>query len=175
MLALAVGYCGVLRVFGREMSLQGANVPLGAALVFGSAVSYAVYLAHSGKEVRRFGALRLTGLATTVACTICILHFLRVRPLSAMAVAVEVLWLSVPNATLCTSAPVLMFMMAIEPIDAPRTSQAGMVGPLSTILMAVIFLGEPFTIWVALGTVLVLSGIWLLTKAPPGPLAENSS
>src|ERR1700692_1803740 len=43
-LALAVSYCGVLCVFGREMSLQGADVPLGATLVFGSAVSYAVYL-----------------------------------------------------------------------------------------------------------------------------------
>ena len=75
-LALAVSYCGVLCVFGREMSLQGADVPLGATLVFGSAVSYAVYLSYSGEEVKRLGALRLTGLATSVACLICIVQFL---------------------------------------------------------------------------------------------------
>lgn len=173
-LALAVSYCGVLCVFGREMSLQGTDVPLGATLVFGSAVSYAVYLSYSGEEVKRLGALRLTGLATSVACLICILQFLALRPISSMAVAAPVLWLSVLNGTLCTFAPVLMVMMAIERIGASLTAQAGTVGPLSTILLAVILLGERFTVWVAVGTVLVLAGIWLLTKAQPNQAAEIS-
>ena len=38
--------------------------------------------------------------------------------MSALAVAPEVIWLSVLNATLCTFAPVLMVMMAIERIGA---------------------------------------------------------
>ncbi len=173
-LALAVSYCGVLCVFGREMSLQGKDVPLGATLVFGSAVSYAVYLSYSGEEVKRLGALRLTGLATSVACLICILQFLLLRPIGSMAVAAPVLWLSILNGTLCTFAPVLMVMMAIERIGASLTAQAGTVGPLSTILMAVVLLGERFTAWVALGTVLVLAGIWLLTKAEQNPIAEIS-
>jgi drug/metabolite transporter (DMT)-like permease len=173
-MALAVSYCGVLCVFGREMSLHGANVPLGATLVFGSAVSYAVYLSYSGEEVRRLGALRLTGLATTVACLICIAQFLVLKPISSMAVPGPVLWLSVLNATLCTFAPVVMVMMAIERIGASLTSQAGTVGPLSTVLMAVLLLGEPFTFWVAAGTVLVLAGIWLLTKVQPPPAADVS-
>jgi drug/metabolite transporter (DMT)-like permease len=172
LLALAVSYCGVLCVFGREISLEGANVPLGATLVFVSSMSYAVYLSYSGEEVRRLGALRLTGLATTVACLICIAQFVLLKPLSAFAVPTEVLWLSVLNATLCTFAPVVMVMLAIEKIGASLTSQAGTIGPLSTILMAVIFLGEPFTVWVALGTVLVLTGIWLLTKVQRSPVAE---
>jgi drug/metabolite transporter (DMT)-like permease len=162
--ALGVSYCGVLCVLGREMSLQGADIPLGAALVFGSAVSYAVYLAYSGEEVRRLGALRLTGLSTTVACIICIAQFFVLRPISAMNVPAEVLWLSLLNATACTFAPVVMVMMAIERIGAPLTAQAGTIGPVSTILMAVLLLGEPFTAWIALGTVLVLAGIWLLAR-----------
>jgi drug/metabolite transporter (DMT)-like permease len=173
-LALAVSYCGVLCVFGREMSLQGADVPLGATLIFLSAVSYAVYLSYSGEEVKRLGALRLTGLATSVACLICIAQFLILRPLSAIAVPSAVLWLSVLNATLCTFAPVVMVMMAIERIGASLTAQAGTVGPLSTILMAVVLLGEPFTVWIAAGTVLVLSGIWLLTRAQPADLPQVS-
>ena len=171
-LALAVSYCGVLCVFGREMSVQGADVPLGATLVFGSAVSYAIYLSYSGEEVQRLGALRLTGLATTVACLICIAQFLLLRPISSMAVPAAVLWLSVLNATLCTFAPVVMVMMAIERIGASLTAQAGTVGPVSTILMAVILLGEPFTAWIAAGTALVLAGIWLLTKSQPHSTAE---
>jgi drug/metabolite transporter (DMT)-like permease len=164
LIALGVSYCGVLLVFGHEITLAGGNVVLGAALVFGSAVSYAVYLVYSGEEVKRLGALRLTGLATSAACVFCILQFVLVRPMSALAVAPEVIWLSVLNATLCTFAPVLMVMMAIERIGATIAAQTGMIGPLSTILMGVVLLGEPFTVWVAAGTVLVLAGIWLLAK-----------
>ncbi|MBW8832749.1 MAG: DMT family transporter [Burkholderiales bacterium] len=163
--ALAVSYCGVLLVFGHEVTLVGAHVALGAVLVFGSAVSYAVYLVYSGEEVKRLGASRLTGLATTVACVLCIAQFFILRPVSVMVVAPEVIWLSVLNATLCTFMPVLMVMMAIERIGAPMAAQTGMIGPLSTILMGVLILGEPFTAWVAAGTVLVLAGIWLLARS----------
>ena len=165
LIALAVSYTGVLLVFGHEVTLVGAHVALGALLVFGSAVSYAIYLAYSGEEVKRLGALRLTGLATSVACLFCIAQFFVLRPVSAMAVAPEVIWLSVLNATLCTFAPVLMVMMAIERVGATMAAQTGMVGPLSTILMGVLILGEPFTAWVAAGTALVLVGIWLLAKS----------
>jgi drug/metabolite transporter (DMT)-like permease len=165
LIALTVSYLGVLLVFGHEVSLAGAHVALGAVLVFGSAVSYAVYLVYSGEEVKRLGALRLTGLATSVACFFCIAQFFILRPVSAMAVAPEVIGLSILNATLCTFAPVLMVMMAIERIGATMAAQTGMVGPLSTILMGVLILHEPFTAWVAAGTLLVLAGIWLLARS----------
>ena len=165
LVAMAVSYGGVLLVFGHEVTSQGPHAVLGALLVFGSAVSYAVYLAYSGEEVKRLGALRLTGLATTVACVLCIGQFVVLRPLAAAVVAPEVIWLSVLNATLCTFAPVLMVMLAIERVGATLTAQTGMVGPVSTILMGVLILGEPFTAWIAAGTLLVLAGIWLLTRA----------
>lgn len=164
LISLAVSYCGVLLVFGHEVTLLGSDVALGAALVFASMVSYALYLVYSGEEVKRLGALRLTGIATSIACVLCIAQFFVLRPVSAMAVAPEVIWLSVLNATLCTFCPVLLVMMAIERIGAPMTTQVGMFGPLSTILMGIVILGEPFTAWVAAGTVLVLAGIWLLAK-----------
>ncbi|HEX7440701.1 MAG TPA: DMT family transporter [Caldimonas sp.] len=164
LVALAVSYCGLLLVFGVEAGVEGAHVALGAALVFASAISYALYLVYSGEEVRRLGALRLTGLASSVACMLCIAQFLVLRPMAALDVAPEVLWLSVLNATLCTVAPIVMVMMAIERIGASVAAQAGMIGPLSTILMGVVILGERFTASMAFGTVLVLSGIWLLTK-----------
>jgi len=167
LLALAVSYAGVLLVFGHELNIAGSHVVRGAALVFGSAVSYAIYLVFSGEEVRRLGSLRLTGLATTVACVLCLAQFVLTRPLAAANVAPEVLWLSVLNATACTFLPVLMVMMAIERVGATVAAQTGMVGPLSTILMGIVILGEPFTAWIAAGTVCVLSGIWLLARARP--------
>ena len=164
-MGMAISYSGVVLVFGHEITLLGPEAAWGALLVFLSAVSYALYLVYSGEMVKRLGALRLVGLATTVACLCCILQFLLLRPLSAANVAPEVIWLSVLNATLCTAAPVLMVMMAIERIGASLAAQTGMVGPMSTILMGVLILWEPFTAWVAAGTVLVIAGIFVFSRA----------
>jgi drug/metabolite transporter (DMT)-like permease len=162
--AMALSYAGVLLVFGHEVSFDGWGTAIGAALVFGSAVSYAVYLVYSGEMVRRLGALRLVGWATTVACVLCLLQFALLRPLSAAVVAPEVIGLSVLNAVLCTVAPVVMVMMAIERIGSGLTAQTGMVGPMSTILMGVLILGEPFNAWVLAGTVLVLAGVLWVSR-----------
>lgn len=164
LVGMAVSYVGVVLVFGHEITLQGRDAALGALLVFLSAISYAIYLVYSGEMVKRLGSLRLVGLATTVACLLCLLQFVLLKPMSAAAVAPEVLWLSLLNATLCTAVPVLMVMMAIERVGASVTAQTGMVGPISTILMGVVILGEPFTVWVAAGTVLVMAGIFVFTS-----------
>ena len=163
--ALGVSYAGVLVVFGRELTHLGSDVVLGAALVFGSALSYAVYLVQSGQEVQRLGSLRLTGLATTVACVLCIGQFVVLRPLeSVLAVPTPVLWLSLLNATACTFAPVILVMMGIERLGAGLAAQTGLVGPMSTIVMGVLILGEPMSVWTGLGTLLVLAGVALLAR-----------
>jgi drug/metabolite transporter (DMT)-like permease len=172
--ALALSYGGVLLVFGREMgashgaAASGAppalQVVLGSLLVLGSALSYAVYLVMSGEVVQRIGSLRLTGLATTVACVLCIVQFFVLRPVAALWVPEPVLWLSLLNAVCCTFVPVVVVMLAVERIGASLAAQTGMVGPLSTVGMGVWILGEPFHAGLALGTVLVLAGVWLLAR-----------
>jgi drug/metabolite transporter (DMT)-like permease len=168
--AMALSYAGILLVFGHELSIQSvstvasSSTAWGAFLVFASAVSYAIYLSYSGEMVKRLGSLRLVGLATTVACLLCIAQFAVSRPLSAMVVAPQVLWLSLLNATLCTALPVLAVMMAIERIGAPLAAQTGMIGPMSTILMGVFILGEPLNAWIVAGTVLVLSGVYWVSR-----------
>ncbi len=163
-LALLASYAGVALAFGHEVRIEGAQVALGAALVFASTISYAFYLLYSGEVVRRIGSLRLVGWASSVACVLCLLQFALLRPMAAMLVPAAVLWLSIVNAVLCTVAPVLMVMMAIERIGPAMAAQAGMIGPVSTILMGVWLLGEPFTAWLAAGTLCVLAGVGLLAR-----------
>lgn len=164
MLAMAVSYSGVLLVFVHELSFTGTDVALGGALVFASALTYALYLLYSGQIVQRIGALRLVGWATSVACLCCIVQFLVLRPLSAADVPEQVLWLAILNAVLCTVAPVLMVMMAIERIGAALTAQTGMIGPMSTITLGVLVLNEPLNLWIGAGTLLVVVGVFLVTK-----------
>ncbi len=164
--AMGLSYGGVLLVFGHEARFEGSATLVGAALVFASAISYAIYLVYSGEMVKRLGALRLVGWATTVACVLCLLQFVVLRPWAAAVVAPEVLWLSVLNAVACTAAPVVMVMMAIERIGSGLTAQTGMIGPMSTIAMGVVILGEPFNTWVLVGTVLVVAGVLWVTWKP---------
>ena len=163
-IAMAISYRRVLLVFSHELSLAGTHVALGGSLVLGSAVSYAVYLLYSGQLVQRIGSLRLVGWATSVACVCCIAQFVVLRPLSVASVPVEVLWLGVLNAVACTVAPVLMVMMAIERIGAALTAQTGMIGPMSTIALGVWLLSEPLHVWIGAGTLLVLGGVFIVSK-----------
>lgn len=166
LVAMAISYAGVLVVFGREIGDFGPNVARGAAFVLASSVTYAFYLTYSGQLVQRLGALRLVGWATSVACLCCIVQFLLLRPVQLVVeLPLPVIWLSILNAIVCTAVPVLLVMMAIERIGPALTSQTGMIGPLSTIAMGAMLLGEPFTGWVAVGTVLCVAGIWTFTTA----------
>ena len=164
--AMALGYGGLLLVFGHELTQDGSRVALGTALVVASTLSYAGYLLYSGEVVRRIGSLRLTGWASSVACVLCLAQFALLRPVGGLAdLAPPVVWLSLINGTLCTVLPVLLVMMAIERIGSSRTAQYGMVGPITTIGLGVLILGEPFTAWVAAGTLCVLAGVALLARS----------
>lgn len=162
-MGMMISYSGVVLVFGHEIHLEGAGTLIGSLLVFGSALSYAVYLSFSAELVKRLGSMRLVGLATSVACVFCLLQFLLLRPLSAANVEMPVIWLSVLNAIACTATPVVMVMMAIERIGPSLTAQTGMVGPLATIFLGVVLLGEPFTAFLVAGSVLVIAGVFVVS------------
>lgn len=164
-MCMLLSYAGVIVVFGHEWHHVGSHALLGGALVFASAVSYALYLVYCSEVVGRIGSLRLTGLASSVACVLCIAQFLLLRPLAAAAVATPVLWLSLINSLFCTVMPILLTMMALARLGSTTLAQVGMVGPMSTVLMGIVLLGEPFTPWVAVGTTLVLGGVGLLLRA----------
>ena len=163
-LAMAVSYSGVLLVFGHEVAWAGDQVALGALLVFLSAVTYALYLIYSGELVKRLGAMRLVGWASTIACVCCIAQFLVLRPWQAAWVPTPVLWLSLLNALACTVTPVWLVMMAIERIGPGLTAQTGMIGPMATIVMGVWILDEPLNAWIGAGTLLVLGGVFMVTR-----------
>ncbi len=163
-LALALSYCGIVLVFVHDLGSGGSNIVLGAVLVLGSAVAYALYLLLSGEMVRRIGSLRLVSYALCVSSAACIAQFFVLRPASMLVQPIPVYWLSLVNAVFCTIFPVFMTMVAVKRIGAATASQAGMVGPVSTLFLGALILGEPITAVQLAGTVLVLAGIYILSK-----------
>ncbi len=163
-IAMAVSYTGVLLVFGFEMLSAGPDVVKGSVLVFLSALTYACYLVFSERMLKRMDSLRLVGWASTVACICCIAQFFLLRPIEMMQVDTAVLGYSLANALLCTVAPILFVMRAIERLGPSLTSQIGMIGPMSTVLMGYWFLNEPIQAVIGLGTLLVMGGVFMVSK-----------
>lgn len=161
--ALLVSYLGIVLVFFHDLKLGGDYVLLGSALVLGAAISYAIYLIQSGQLVQRLGSLRLVSYAMCVSSAACIGQFFILRPASMLVQPLAVYSLSIVNAIMCTVLPVFLTMIAVKRIGAATASQAGMIGPVSTLFLGAYFLGEPITVWQMAGTVLVMGGMYLLS------------
>jgi len=174
-IALGLSYAGIVLALWHDVRFEGGRIALGSLLVFGSALCYALYLVIGGELVKRLGAIRLTSYAMCVSSAAVILHFLLINPMSALAQPVPVYWLSLLNATVCTVLPVFSTMLAIERIGAGRASMAAMVGPVATIGLAFVFLGEPVSGWQVAGTALVLAGVYALTLPARATAAASST
>jgi drug/metabolite transporter (DMT)-like permease len=163
-IALALSYGGIVLAFWHDVSFAGGGAPLGAALVFGSAVCYALYLVLSGELVRRVGAIRLVAYAMCVASAACIAQFLIVNPWASLVQPAPVYWLAAANAVFSTVIPVFATMLSVARIGAGNAALAGTVGPVATILLGYVFLGEAISGWQLAGTALVLAGVFVLSR-----------
>jgi drug/metabolite transporter (DMT)-like permease len=163
-MALCTAYSGTVLVFLHDVRLGGSNVTLGSAFVLASALCYAGYLLLSGELVRRVGALRLVAYAMCVSTVACVGQFLLLRPVHMLVQPTEIYGLSLINAVFCTVMPVFLTMIAVSRVGASVTSQAGMIGPVSTLFLGALILGEPITVIQLAGTGLVLTGVYLLSR-----------
>ncbi|WP_233237395.1 DMT family transporter [Bordetella sp. LUAb4] len=171
--ALGLSYAGVVLVFAHDLSQSRSDaIWLGAGFVFGSALTYAVYLIGSGELVKRVGSTRLTAYAMTVSSIACLIQFFVLHPVSGLLQPMGFYGLSVIHATINTVLPVFMIMAAVSRIGAPLAAQLGMLGPVSVLFLAYWFLGEPVTSWQLAGTGLVLAGVFALTGGRRAPLKE---
>ena len=162
--AMLVAYAGVVMVFWHDVSLSGDGLFIGALFTLGSAFSYALYLVMAGEMVQRMGSIRLVAYASTASAICCLLQVLLVDPVALISQPWQVYGLSLINATLCTVAPMVAVMMAIDRVGSTAAAQAGAVGPVATLFLGWLVLGEPISSLQLLGTAVVISGIWILMK-----------
>ena len=161
--ALGLAYAGIVLVFVHDLGGSGGAIATGSLLVLGSAVAYAVYLLGTGEMVKGIGSLRLVAYAMCVSSAACIAQFFILRPAAMLVQPLQVYGLSLVNGIFCTIFPVFMTMAAVPRIGAASASQAGMIGPVSTLFLGWALLGEPITAVQLGGTALVLAGIYLLS------------
>jgi len=164
--ALIATYAGLALVLAHAVAGQHENLPLGAALVFASAVSYAIYLVVGAQVIQRVGSMRFTAYALLIACLLCIVQFFLLRPLAALALPWQVYALAIAMAIFSTVLPTFMTAEALKRVGANRVAILGALGPVSTILTGWLGLEEAMTVPQIAGTALVLGGVVLVGLRP---------
>jgi drug/metabolite transporter (DMT)-like permease len=165
-IALALCYAGVALVLSTALEQHSANLPVGAALVFGGAAFYAVYLVAGGQVIQRVGSVRFTAYAMMAASAFCIAQFLLLRPLSALALPMPVYLLMLAVAVVSTVIPSFMVSEALRRIGANHVSLIGGLGPLVAILLGYIGLDEAMTALQFCGALLILAGVLIVSVKP---------
>ncbi|HEY5292879.1 MAG TPA: DMT family transporter [Burkholderiales bacterium] len=164
--ALVISYAGLALVLSQGFAGENRNLMLGALLILGSALCYAVYLVSSSQVVARIGSMRFTAYATSVASLLCILQFLLLRPLSALQLPAQVYGLAIAMAVGCTVLPVFVTSEALRRIGANQVAIIGAAGPVTTIFLGWLGLEESMSLLQIAGAVLVLAGVLLVTIKP---------
>lgn len=161
--AMALSYAGILLVFLHDAAMSQGGVLLGAALVFASTLSYSSYLVGAGHTIARIGATRFTAYAMVVASAASLLQFGVTHPLSALNLPSRVYELAFAMAIFSTVLPVFLLSYAIRRIGSGNSSLIGSIGPVATIVLAYVFLGERISLLQIAGSSLVLAGVIIVS------------
>lgn len=160
--ALIMTYLGIGLALATDFSFGGEHFILGASFIFASAFTYSIYLVGSGRIIPRIGSILYTSYIMLVA-TICILiHYWLTNGHGLWNFPKEVYELNIWMAMIATVAPAFLTAEGIRLIGSDNMAIVGTIGPVSTIIMANIFLGEPIAFWQVMGTLLVLVGVLLI-------------
>jgi len=178
--ALLFSYTGIAVVFAQQLGSgpPGSNadtIAYGALLVFGSALSFAFFMLGSGALIRRFGSVRFTAWSMTVASIATLLHFGISQGGAGAAVGQllhqsrTIYLLTLLMALSSTVLPAFLMSAGIRRIGAGRAAIVSGGGPVMTLLLAWMVLGEVMTPTQLGGTALVLIGVWTVGRRYPAP------
>lgn len=164
-LALFLSYVGVGFIFWDDLHHLGGQVIFGSVIMFLSAVSFALYVLLSKPIIDQVGGTVFTVVAM-VSSSICILaHFLITsHSIGDLVVSGKVFWLISLMTILTTVIPSFLIAEAIARIGPQKTAISGSVGPATTSIFAVMFLGEAFGFLHLTGVALVVLAVFFMQR-----------
>lgn len=163
LLALLLSYGGIFLAFMHDATFNNKNIYLGGLLVLGNGLAFACYLIGGGVVISRIGATRFTAVAMTSACVASVFQFVWLRPLIVLDMPLKVYEVILTIAIFSTVFPAFLLSDGIRRIGPERAALVGAAGPVVTIILAYFLLGEPITILQIAGSVLVLTGVLIIS------------
>lgn len=167
--AIVMTYVGIIIAYRANMTVsQSAEVVTGASYVLGSAVAYSLYLVGTGDLSLKLGTKVYTSTSMTIAAMAIIFHNSLVNGFNLFDFELGVYFYALLISIISTVIPSYLIVEGIRRIGANNSSIIGSIGPISTITLAIIFLGEEISLIQGLGSAIVIVGVVLviLSKEP---------
>ena len=158
-LAIALTYLGIVIAFWDEVQLSGNKTILGGAFILLSALTYASYLVGSGWLIPKFGVMKFTAYAMLISCFCVFIHYAIINETNLLSFTWEVYVLGFLIAVFATVIPSFLVSASIKMISSSNFAIIAGVGPISTIILAAIFLNERLTLLQLFGALIVIVGI----------------
>lgn len=168
MVSILITYAGLAVIFLDKGGITAGtteDVITGSSFIMLSAITYAAYITGADFMVRRTGTLRLTVWVMSISCLSVIIHFLisNASIEGVFQLQAEVYGLAVLMALFATVLPAFMINQGIKKIGGPNVSVIGSIGPVSTIVLSMIFLGEQLSLIQAFGALIIIAGVAVLS------------
>jgi drug/metabolite transporter (DMT)-like permease len=163
-LAVVLSYAGIAMAVYADLWQQQPAVLFGSSLVLASAVCFAVYLVGSESLIGKLGTAVFTATAMTVSCVAVIVHFAMTHELGDLRLPGAVYGWAAAMALISTVLPAFLVSAGIRRLGAGRTAVVSSIGPIITIALGHIVLGEPASLLQLVGAVLVCAGVYAVTR-----------
>ncbi len=158
--AIGLTYLGIIVAFRGNLQFGDSSLIMtGALYVLGSSIAYSLYLVGTGDLSGRLGTRIYNSAAMTVAAIAILVHNYILNGFNLMDFSYEVYFYAFLISIFSTVLPSYLIVEGIRIIGANNSSIIGSVGPISTILLAVIFLGEKISLIQGLGSIIVIAGV----------------
>lgn len=173
-LALLLTYVGIGIAFAGEVRLDSGSNGFwwGSLCVFICSVTYAIYIAGSGKIIPLIGSNKFTAYAMLAATMGVFLHYLVTRGSVDFLLHKEIVPYGILLAIFSTVIPTFLLAQGMRRIGSNNVAIISSIGPVSTIVQAHYVLGEAIFTEQIIGTLLVIVGILLLSWKPAKKVLE---
>ncbi|MFS4483141.1 DMT family transporter [Hyunsoonleella sp. 2307UL5-6] len=158
-IAIAFTYLGIVIAFRDEVQISGDKTILGGVFILLSALTYASYLVGSGWLIPKFGVVKFTAYAMLTSCVCVFVHYAFINETNLLSFSWEVYLLGFLIAVFATVIPSFLVSTSIKMISSSNFAVISGVGPISTIILAAIFLNERLTLMQLFGALVVIVGI----------------
>lgn len=161
--AIALTYLGIVIAFSDEVVVSGSDAYLGGFFILLSAMTYASFLVGSGWLIPKFGVMKFTAYAMIVSCICVFVHYSLISEIDLFSFSWEVYFLGFLIAIFATVIPSFLVSASIKMISSSNFAIVAGTGPISTIILAAIFLNESLTLLQLFGAFVVIIGILLVS------------
>lgn len=158
-----IGYIGIGFIVVHDISTLGESVVLGSLLAMGSALVFAFYLVWSKPLIGKLGSSLFTSIGMGSAGIAILIH-LYFSGASPSQWSQELIFIGVLLGIFCTVLPSYLVAAAMARLTPTTLSLTSNIGPAITAGMAVVVLDELFTMWHAMGLILVVISVYSLNK-----------